>query len=165
VSIQIDNKRVAHGVLNALQLSGNLNDSVASIDEMLQETKRMLKFGANSADVAIDIFVPKYPPPIRVDVFRFHQVLINLASNAVKFSPAGRKVSMIAATEANGGLLIRVKDSGIGMRTIARILVEAHGGKLMLQSEMGVGTTATIRLPHERFVSPVANDLQVARVS
>ncbi len=161
-----------------------LIESVVSIDEMLLETKRMLRFSANSADVAIDAFVPKHLPPIRVDALRLRQVLINLAANAVKFSPTGRKVSLMASLDETGDLLIHVKDTGIGMRkadiakallpfvqlehppprgdtgsglglAIARILVEAHGGKLTLESEMGVGTTATIRLPKHRFIRPV----------
>jgi signal transduction histidine kinase len=99
----------------------------------------------------------------------------------VKFTPAGGRVSVIAAAEAGGDLLIHVKDSGIGMRradvakaflpfvqlgrpsprgdtgtglglALAKSWVEAHDGKLMLESELDIGTTATIRLPKERVL-------------
>jgi signal transduction histidine kinase len=161
-----------------------LNESVVRVQDLLEETRRMLRFGATSADVTLDIFAPKDLPPIRVDQLRLSQVLINLLSNAVKFSPAMSRVSVVATRDTGGDLLIRVKDNGIGMRkadiakamlpfvqldqppprgdtgsglglAIARVLLEAHGGTLLLESELGVGTTATIRLPKERFLSPV----------
>jgi signal transduction histidine kinase len=99
-----------------------------------------------------------------------------LLSNAVKFTDAGGTVTVGATREANRGLLIYVRDTGIGIPEediervfepftqldstlarrfqgagiglyVARALVLGHGGQLTLRSQPGVGTTAEVRLP------------------
>jgi signal transduction histidine kinase len=121
-------------------------------------------------------------PPIRADERRLRQVLINLLSNAVKFTPAGGQVSIAAEADAKRGFLIRVKDTGVGIKPediptalepfgqvdsslvrnhegtglglpLSRALVELHGGRLDIESEVGVGTTVTVALPPERLIA------------
>jgi len=114
-------------------------------------------------------------PSIVADSTRLHQVLINLISNAVKFTPSGGKV-LVRAWHGPSGVAIEVADTGIGMsaedipkalepfgqienamtRTyegtglglpLARNLVELHGGIFGIASEPGRGTAVRITFP------------------
>ena len=121
---------------------------------------------------------------IRADGRRIRQVLLNVLSNAVKFTPENGIVS-ISSVYRDGGLVVAISDSGIGMTTagivkalqpfgqvdsklsrkyegtglglpLAKQLIEMHGGTLTIKSQAGVGTTVTIFVPAERLIS-IAN--------
>jgi signal transduction histidine kinase len=121
-------------------------------------------------------------PLVWVDPTKFKQIFINLFSNAVKFTPAGGRVTIVYGLDASGDMLIRIADNGIGIAPehqqtvlqpfeqvedpltrqndgtglglpIARALIELHGGQLILNSRVGVGTTVSLRLPRERIRS------------
>ena len=111
---------------------------------------------------------------VRCDATRIEQVLNNLISNAIKYSPAGGPVQ-VTLSRADGFAAIDVIDRGIGIagdelesvftpfrRTgasretipgvglglwVSRRIVEAHGGSLEVSSELGVGSTFRVRLP------------------
>jgi PAS domain S-box-containing protein len=114
-------------------------------------------------------------PPIAGDHDRLAQVLDNLISNAVKFTPEGGTVSVRLAVD-NGEAALEVRDTGVGIPaaeqdrlferfyrattateraipgvglglTIAKAIVEVHGGNLDFESVEGSGTTFTVRLP------------------
>lgn len=118
--------------------------------------------------------VPDVPVPVYCDPLRIEQVMTNLVSNAIKYSPAGGEVRAILRT-ALGEAVIQVTDQGIGIperdratifepfrRTgslrsavagtglglyVVRRLVEAHAGSVGVASVEGVGTIFTVRLP------------------
>jgi signal transduction histidine kinase len=104
------------------------------------------------------------------------QVLLNLLSNAIKFTPPGGKLTLSARQSEDGGLVLRVADTGIGIAadelalvcepfhqadatlarkhegtglglSISRRLAEMHGGRLEIASTPGEGTTVSIHLP------------------
>lgn len=110
-----------------------------------------------------------------VDSSRMAQVLDNLVSNAIKYSPGGGDVE-VAAWEDQDFVFCRVTDTGMGMNQaeqaeaftkffraggvrnstipgvglglpISKAIVEAHGGTITLQSEPGQGTTFTVKVP------------------
>ncbi len=112
---------------------------------------------------------------IVVDQTRFKQILINLVSNAVKFSKPGGTVT-VSSLRAGNDLHFSVRDEGIGIRkeelpalfkpfrqakssaghnptgiglglAIVRKLVELHGGMIWVESEWGSGTTVSFRIP------------------
>lgn len=120
---------------------------------------------------------------IKVDITRLKQVLINLVTNAIKFSEAGGTVNVGFEPQTDGGLAVFVRDSGIGIRKedIERILepyVQAdhgtarrfggiglglaiankiallHGGSISIESQFGLGTTARLILPASRVAWP-----------
>ena len=123
------------------------------------------------------------PLPERLTLFAdetaFKQILINLLSNAMRFTPAGGSVTLSASLMRDSTLEIRVADTGpgiakddlerillpfergrqrdgrqiegtgLGLSIVGR-LVEKHGGSFLLDSMEGIGTTALVRLPAER---------------
>lgn len=118
--------------------------------------------------------IPADLPTVRMDPDRMAQVVGNIASNAVKYSPPGALISVSAEADADEVRII-LSDTGPGIATeeqtlvfepfyrsrqpqrfseglglglsIARGLVEAHGGRLELASELGQGSTFTIVVP------------------
>ena len=115
-------------------------------------------------------------PPVWADRTRLRQVLLDLLSNALKFTPRGGRVTTDVAKAHNGEVEFRVRDTGIGISAedlprvlqpfsqatggtatkrggtglglpLAKGLVDLHGGSLTISSSPGAGTTVTVRLP------------------
>ena len=111
----------------------------------------------------------------------FERILMNLVSNAIKFTPRGGRITVRTRIDADGGLSVTVADTGIGVSKkdvatapspfgqveslltrkhegtglglpLSRILMEKHGGTLIFESEPGAGTQVTARFPHDRVV-------------
>jgi signal transduction histidine kinase len=114
-------------------------------------------------------------PAVEADPLRLRQVMLNLITNAIKFTPSGGQVEVSSSVGANE-LRIAVRDTGAGMAPediphalepftqvgrdhrrhqegtglglpISKTLVELHGGRFEIESALGVGTTVTIGLP------------------
>jgi two-component system sensor histidine kinase BaeS len=120
-------------------------------------------------------------PIVDVDPLRLAQIVGNLISNAIKYTPAGGTVSVSAGTK-EGKIWIKVSDTGSGISSkeldkiftpfyrsphdkriaqgmglglsIARDLVEAHEGRLEVQSQPGLGSQFTVWLPLTTPISP-----------
>ena len=123
------------------------------------------------------------------------QILINLLSNGVKFTPHGGCVTVSCWLSSGSGYVLQVSDTGIGIAptdipkalgrfqqvdgrlnrkhegsglglTLTKSIVELHGGSLDLQSKLGEGTTVTVRFPAERTVAPAdGNHLRLAQAN
>ncbi len=122
-------------------------------------------------------------PYITADKERIEQVLINIVSNAIKYTPDGGAITVYASASKHG-VDIKVKDTGIGIpeedlphlferfyrveksRTsetggtglglaIAKEIVEAHGGNISVESQLGKGTAVMIHLPLETKLKTV----------
>lgn len=123
--------------------------------------------------------LPESPLFIQGDPQRIYQVITNLVTNAINYTPEGGTVSVKAAVEndsASGGrnVIIQVQDTGVGIApehlvnlfrpfyrageqgkgaglglTIAKEIVEMHGGQISVESEVGKGTSFRVRLALE----------------
>ncbi|MGG5811883.1 PAS-domain containing protein [Falsiroseomonas sp. CW058] len=153
-----------------------------AIAPLLQAAARDMAPAAKAAGLALELVLPDGLPALRGDPRRLAQVLHKLLSNAVKFTPAGGRVSLSAGQEA-GGVAIRVADSGIGIPPgdrersfepftqldgslarrfqgsglglhLARSLATALGGTLTLEDAEGPGIVAVLRFPAARLVQP-----------
>lgn len=137
--------------------------------------------------IAIDDSVPA----LNVDHNRLAQVLANLLSNALKFTPEGGEVKLQALLTAEGAVHFVVSDTGIGMSDdtialvlqpfrqadaslarrfegaglglpIAHALTELHGGRLAIASAVDRGTSVTVELPPSCVWSDEAEDRALA---
>jgi signal transduction histidine kinase len=129
-------------------------------------------------------------PSVHVDPHRLRQVLYNLSSNAIKFTPEGGSIRFVSEL-VDDEIRISVIDDGIGIAaehharvfeeftqigvepansgtglglSIARRLVHAHGGRTELESRPGSGSRFTVVLPHWAVLAPDRQpDLDIAR--
>ena len=170
-----------NGVLDLARIEAgklSLTDQEALLDEVIDAAIRPLRAAAEEKSIAIrrDAAVDCV---LRIDLGKMTQVFSNLLSNAIKFTPSGGKVDIEASLGADGGLTVRVRDTGQGIPSedlvrvlqpldqvedhltrqhggiglglpIARALVRMHGGELTLDSTVDVGTTVEILLPADR---------------
>jgi signal transduction histidine kinase len=123
---------------------------------------------------SFELLAPDEPLVLHIDCGRIQQVLLNLVSNAVKYSPAGGTIRVVLETDDRFCRIV-VADEGIGMTeeqldhifdrfyradfsntavqgaglgmNIARHIVEAHGGEIRVASQFGSGTQVTVELP------------------
>jgi signal transduction histidine kinase/CheY-like chemotaxis protein/tetratricopeptide (TPR) repeat protein len=144
--------------------------------ELLCAAAEGLEGAAAAAGVRLVAEAAAGLPPVRADRDRLLQVLTNLASNAVKFSPAGAEVRLRAGLAPGGGVSFRVEDRGPGIPAeglarlfhrfvqldasdtrarggtglglaISKAIVEQHGSQLEVESEVGRGSTFHFTLP------------------
>lgn len=152
-------------------------DDFADVDlrQLVLESVASFRPTATTHDVRIDLELDE-PLPVIADGFRLRQVVDNLVSNAIKYTPRDGEVRIVGCrTEA--GVSLSVADTGIGIspddlprimtpyfRTaeakekaggtglglgITHQIVQAHGGTLSIDSRPGVGTTVSVHLPCE----------------
>jgi PAS domain S-box-containing protein len=170
---------IVNDVLDLSRLeNGKLDIRVEEIDagEMIAACLRLVKSRAREAEVKLMTDLPDPAPRLRADPVRLKQVLLNLLTNAVKFTPARGVVTAGARATEDGGVALTVSDTGIGMdaaevkvalqlfgqvatsatRTqqgiglglpLTKALVELHGGRLEIDSTPGQGTRVTAYLP------------------
>jgi PAS domain S-box-containing protein len=163
-----------------------LHEEVISVKEVAESVARVSGGEIEKAGLAIVLDLPPGLPPLRADERQVRQVLFNLVSNAVKFTPVGGQVAIGARYEPGAGLRITVKDTGIGIAPedlprilepfvqvdsslarqhpgtglglpTAKAIMELHGGTLELTSTVGVGTEASAIFPPDRVVGSDRN--------
>ena len=172
---------------NATRLSALVSDFLVSADSSLPVHPRRTDLAslveaslvsahgfAEAARVSLSIDVPA-PLWAEVDPLRISQVLDNLVSNAVKYTPDGGTVH-VSASNAGARVMLHVKDDGIGMTaadaervfsrffrsaavsagsipgtglglSITKAIVEQHGGSIAVRTSPGCGSTFTVELP------------------
>jgi PAS domain S-box-containing protein len=140
---------------------------------------------AKAGGLCLSTAIEDHLPPFVVDPTRLKQILLNLMSNAIKFTEPGGSVVIAVRRHSAGSILFEVRDTGVGMTPeeivtalepfgqvdaghtrrhegtglglpLARRLAELHGGSLHLSSTKGLGTIATLTLPASRVVVEMA---------
>jgi PAS domain S-box-containing protein len=168
-------ERLISDLLDAARIeAGTFALQRASLDAsaLVEETVEEFQTQARAKDVAFRCEVPEEIERIDGDRDRLVQVLSNLLSNALKFSPEGRHISVRAANDERA-VRFSVKDSGVGIaendlpnvfdrfwqgdrgsRTgaglglwICRGIVQAHGGRIWVASKVNRGTTFYFTVP------------------
>ncbi len=158
-----------------------LRDEEVDPRDVVGAVERLVAERAKRAELELVVDMPKRLPRLRADERKLKQVLLNLMSNAIKFTPEGGRVSLAARHDPDGSFVFEVSDTGIGIaaedipRAFAPFeqvdsrlsrqfegtglglplsdgFVKLHGGRLKLESQPGVGTKAIMRLPAERVI-------------
>ena len=143
----------------------------------------LLALKAQDAGVELTMRIAPDLPEVAADRRAFNQILINLISNAVKFTPRGGRVTVSARCDGPK-LAVTVEDTGVGIGesdlprlgeaffqgrasydrrhdgtglglSIVKGLVHLHGGEVDIKSRLGEGTRVTVRLPFEIANHPV----------
>jgi PAS domain S-box-containing protein len=149
-----------------------LNFETVSLHGLLNESIEIVQNTVTSHHIACDFSVSD--TTVTVDKHRIEQVIINLLTNAVKYSPESEKIIVTAINTAQD-VIISVKDFGIGISRdhaekifsrfyrveglaptfsglgiglyIAHEIVERHGGEMWVESQVGKGSTFYFKLP------------------
>ncbi len=149
-----------------------LIEETVDLDTLVLEVYRQAKLLSETVQVRLEP-----PEPVRVtgDSDRLKQVLLNLVTNGIKYTPEGGEV-VISLTVEGGYAFIRVSDTGVGIPkedlpyiferfyrvdkararqmggaglglSIAKWIVESHHGRIWAESEVGKGSTFTVQIP------------------
>ena len=177
-----ESERMARIVTDLLTLSKldygrmELRMTRFSLTDMLRNIGNAMKFTAQDSGHDLQVDAPDGLPRIVGDRERLEQVVVNIVSNAVKYTPSGGHIRVTARKIEPNHVSITIVDDGVGIPkedvprlferfyrvdkarsreaggtglglAIAKEIVEQHEGRIKLDSESGKGTTVTITLP------------------
>ena len=158
-----------------------LDFTSVNLPECFDQTVRLLQEQATRARVLLRKSFPDGLPRVVADQRAMRQVMQNLLSNAIKYTDAGGQVIVSALVEPSGALVLRLKDTGIGMSQVelkqalmpfmrvetpgrerqgtglglplTKALVEANRASFTISSEPGQGTQIDITFPTTRVLA------------
>jgi PAS domain S-box-containing protein len=152
-----------------------LNLELVDLTGTIEDSVRLLVDRADNCGLEIVVSAPKTPISLTADRRAVKQVLLNLLTNAIKFTPAGGQIDVCVHADGDR-VTLSVRDTGIGIPAhelprlgrpfeqvcgdpmlaksgtglglaLVRALVEKHGGAMRIQSEEGVGTEVSVDFP------------------
>jgi len=162
-----------------------LREETVNVEMLVDTALHLVSPRASEGRVRLEAQIHERPCYVRGDKRLLRQLLLNLVANAVKFTLPNGRVLVRTETDAGGGLLLIVSDTGIGIAEedipkaltpfgqidsrlgrrfdgtglglpLAKAMAEAHGGTLVLDSKVAIGTTVTVRLPADRVIAASA---------
>ncbi len=173
--------RMTRLIKDLLQLSRMDNQQMSwrfeevSLKEIVKNIVSRMQLEAGQKNQKLESFVIGDIPKINADKDRLEQVIVNLISNALKYTPDNGQITVYVGKLIND-IYVKVTDTGIGIPdealtrvferfyrvdkarsrdlggtglglSIAKEIVEAHGGIITISSEVGKGTEVTVRVP------------------
>ncbi len=158
---------------------------------IVDSTVTLMRSHATAGGVKLSTDIEEQLPTLVCDSTRLKQILLNLISNAIKFTQPIGSVVVNAHHARDGAVFFEVRDTGLGMTEdeievalepfgqiddsntrrfegtglglpLAKRLAELHGGSLRIQSEKGRGTTVTVTIPAFRVASGSSNEIPAA---
>jgi len=185
----VESGQYALGIINdLLDLSkirtGNfeLNFTAVDANDVIEDCVHLIEHQARRERVVLRVALEDGVPQILADRRSLKQILLNLLSNAVKFTAAGGQVIVSSSGEADGAVVLRVRDTGVGMSKsdiaqamkpfqqldtaprqqtgtglglpLTKALAEANRAEMRIESARRVGTSIDIRFPPDRVLKP-----------
>ena len=167
-----------NGVLDMSKIEGGkfeLYEELFDLDEVASSAIRFVSHAAERGGVAVNLKIVPEARQIFADKRAVKQMLVNLVSNGVKFTPRGGKVTVTATVK--DGIILAVSDTGTGIAksdleklgkpfeqvegaqtrakegtglglALVKALAGMHGGEMAMQSALGEGTIVMLRLPY-----------------
>jgi two-component system cell cycle sensor histidine kinase PleC len=162
-----------------------LNEEAVSLVHVVADCHHLLKLRASSRGITIHEAFEQNMPRIWGDERATRQIVLNLLSNSIKFTPQGGEIWLKVGWTASGGQYLSVKDTGSGIAEdeipivlasfgqgsnsiksaeqgaglglpIAKSLIDMHGGTFTLKSKLRIGTEVIVTFPPERVMSALA---------
>jgi two-component system, cell cycle sensor histidine kinase PleC len=162
-----------------------LNEEAVSLVNVVADCHHLLKLRASSRGITIHEMFEQGMPRIWGDERAMRQVVLNLLSNSIKFTPQTGEIWLKVGWTASGGQYLSCKDTGSGIAEdeipivlasfgqgsnsiksaeqgaglglpIAKSLIDMHGGTFTLKSKLRIGTEVIITFPPERVMSALA---------
>ncbi|TXH35817.1 MAG: PAS domain S-box protein [Rhodospirillaceae bacterium] len=159
-----------------------LNEEQLSIADAVQDCLRLVSTRATEGKVTLNFSAPPERPILYADSRSLKQILLNVLSNAVKFTPQNGRVDIEITRSETGGLSVAIRDTGIGIAAdvlpklfapfrqgdnsisrrfggtglglaISRKLLELHDGTIDIESNLGAGTLVRLNFPAERVMA------------
>ncbi len=169
ISDILDISKVETGELDIDQEPVDLFETISACEMMLGDR-------VSEAGLMLSYNIASTIPDLYADPMRLKQILMNLLTNAIKFTPEGGKISVTALNRDDGGVALIIADSGIGIAeediamvlekfgqvrdghshahegaglglALVKSLMEGHQGTLEIESKVGDGTTITVTFP------------------
>ena len=172
--------------LSKIEAGGlDLDETEVDLKSLIEDCVRLMDAKAELGGIVLRCDLAADLPPIRADERAMRQILLNLLSNALKFTPPGGDVAVFMHVERDGTHVFGVSDTGVGIAeddqlrafekfgqgrhdivtmdkgtglglSIVKGLVAIHGGSIALTSRIGEGTCVRISLPADRRCPPRA---------
>ncbi len=175
---------IINGILDVAKIEAGkfeLYESIVPLSDIVAGSLTSVTPQAISGQIELITEVPEDGTALLCDDTRFKQIIINLLSNGIKFTPANGRVTLKAEHGEDGGIELSIADTGIGMAPdeidaalelfgqvdsrlarrfdgtglglpLAVQLTELHGATLKVESTPGVGTVVSVRIPSARVI-------------
>lgn len=168
----LDISKIEAGQMALLEGEIEISNVIVRLDKLVREL-------AIKADVQFTTHVPEKMPFLVADEQKTLQVLVNLCTNAIKFTQPGGEVKLDVVSDDEKGIIFSVADTGVGVASediskilkpfgqvldpfiqqsegtglglpIAKHIIEMHEGTFIFESEKNLGTTVTVTFPRKR---------------
>jgi PAS domain S-box-containing protein len=160
----------------------DLDFQAVSLNDEITESLSLMQQIANENRVIVRSSLPSNVPSVVADKRSIKQILLNILSNSIRFTPAGGQIVVSSSLEASGNVLLRIRDNGVGMNRaeleramqpfgqvghetrqrgegtglglpLTRAMTEANRANFDIVSAPGEGTLVTINFPPQRVLT------------
>ena len=169
-----------------------ISEEEVDLVSMAEEARHLLDIRAKAQGVEVVYDFEENLPLLYADARAMRQIWINLLTNAIKFSPEGSTITLMARRETNGNLRFGVHDQGTGISeseidrvtevftqgaagiaqpgkgsglglSIVKGLLHVHNGRFEIRSKLGEGTQAEAIIPEQRLLADAKDIFAVSR--
>lgn len=160
----------------------DLDFQAVSLNDEITESLSLMQQIANENRVIVRSSLPSNVPSVVADKRSIKQILLNILSNSIRFTPAGGQIVVSSSLETSGNVLLRIRDNGVGMNRaeleramqpfgqvgqetrqrgegtglglpLTRAMTEANRANFDIVSAPGEGTLVTVNFPPQRVLT------------